>query len=173
VVKPPSRLVGCLLKSHGFAQSLKMSVKQRIAHALAASAFGQSVTIGSQLLLTPLFFRHWGPGLYGEWLILSSVPAYLTMSDLGIGSAAGNEMTMKAGADDLTGAQRTYRGAHWVAFAAAILGCLIGLALAAMATFLDIPKTTLISPTDGGAIIAMLAFGIGINFHGSVAGCWS
>jgi O-antigen/teichoic acid export membrane protein len=145
-----------------------MSVKQRIAHALAASAFGQSVTIGSQLLLTPLFFRYWGPGLYGEWLILSSVPAYLTMTDLGIGSAAGNEMTMRAGAGDQSGAQQTYRGAHWVALAAGIIGLLIGLGLAAMAIYWEMPRTTLITPTDAGAIVALLALSISINFHGSV-----
>lgn len=145
-----------------------MSVKQRVAHALAANAFGQAVTIGSQLLLTPLFFRAWGAGLYGEWLILSSVPAYLTMADMGIGSAAGNEMTMRAGAGDHAGAQRTYRGAHWVALGAAALGMLIGLALAALAAIWGIPKTSLITPTDAGWIICILSLGVGLGFQGGV-----
>jgi O-antigen/teichoic acid export membrane protein len=145
-----------------------MSVKQRIAQALAANAFGQGVTMGSQLLLTPMFFRYWGAGLYGEWLILSSIPAYLTMADMGIGSAAGNEMTMRAGAGNHAGAQQTYRGAHWVALGAGAIGLLIGLLLAAMATLWDVPKTHLISATDAGWIIALLSLGVGLSFQGGV-----
>jgi O-antigen/teichoic acid export membrane protein len=41
--------------------------------------------------------RVWGIELYGEWLILSAMPAYLAMSDVGFGNAAQNEMTMAAG----------------------------------------------------------------------------
>lgn len=145
-----------------------MSVKQRIAQALAANAFGQGVTIGSQLLLTPMFFRYWGAGLYGEWLILSSIPAYLTMADMGIGSAAGNEMTMRAGAGNHAGAQQTYRGAHWVALGAGAIGLLIGLLLAVMAALWDIPKTSLISANDAACIIALLSLGVGLSFQGGV-----
>jgi O-antigen/teichoic acid export membrane protein len=147
---------------------LIMSVRQRIAHALAASAFGQAVTIATQLLLTPLFFRQWGAGMYGEWLILSSVPSYLSMADMGIGSAAGNEMTMRAGAGDHAGAQQTYRGAHWVALGAGAIGSLIGLGLATMAVFWHTPRTTLITPADAGLIIAILSLGVGLSFQGGV-----
>lgn len=145
-----------------------MSVKQRIAHALAANAFGQAVTIATQLLLTPMFFRYWGPGLYGEWLILSSVPAYLTMTDMGVGSAAGNEMTMRAGSGDHAGAQKTYRGAHLVALFAGAASLLMGLALALMAARWQTPRTTLITPEDAGWIIMVLSLGVGLSFQGGV-----
>lgn len=41
-----------------------MSIRQRIYLVLAAGAFGQVVTIGSQILLTPLYFLHWGAFQY-------------------------------------------------------------------------------------------------------------
>jgi hypothetical protein len=63
-----------------------MSVRHRIYLALAAGAFGQFVTIGSQVLLTPLYFLYWGAAKYGEWLLISTIPAYLAMADFGIGS---------------------------------------------------------------------------------------
>ena len=98
-----------------------MSAKQRIFAALAANGFGQLVTMGTQLLLTPLFFRQWGAALYGEWLILSAIPAYLALADLGVSSAAGNEMAMRAGAGNHAGAQQTFRGARGVARLASAL----------------------------------------------------
>ena len=91
-----------------------MSIRHRIYLTLAAGAFGQLVTIGSQILLTPLYFSHWGAAKYGEWLLISTIPAYLVMADFGVGSAAGNEMTIRAGAGDYEGAQRTFRGAIWL-----------------------------------------------------------
>jgi len=145
-----------------------MSVKQRIAHALAANAFGQAVTVGSQLLLIPLFFDRWGAGLYGEWLMLSSVPAYLTMVDLGIGSAAGNEMIMRAAAGNRAGAQQTYRGANLVAVWAGAASLLIGLLLAAMAAHWQWPRTHLIKVHDAALILLLLAAGVSLGFQGGV-----
>lgn len=145
-----------------------MSVKQRISQALAANAFGQAVTVGSQLLLTPLFFDRWGAGMYGEWLILSSVPAYLTMVDLGIGSAAGNEMIMRAASDNRPGAQQTYRGANLVALGAAAICLLLGLMLAAMAIHWQMPRITQITAHDTGLILVLLAAGVGLGFQGGV-----
>jgi O-antigen/teichoic acid export membrane protein len=107
-----------------------MSLRQRISQALAANALGQGVTIGSQLLLTPLFFQAWGSARYGEWLMLSSLPAYLAMADLGIGSAASNEMTMQAAAGKHREAQQTFLGAWRVLWLASALILLAGLGLA-------------------------------------------
>ena len=145
-----------------------MSVKQRVLHALAANAFGQVVTVLSQLLLTPLFFRYWGAGLYGEWLLLSSIPSYLTMADLGIGSAAGNEMTMRAGGADYMGAQQTFRGALWVASMAGALALGLGLLLAMLASQLHMPRTELLQAGDASSILLMLSCSVALGFWGGV-----
>ena len=137
-------------------------------HALAANAFGQAVTVISQLLLTPLYFRYWGAAQYGEWLLLSSVPSYLTMADLGIGSAAGNEMTMRAGADDHMGAQQTFRGALWVASLAGGLALVLGLLLAALAGLWHIPQTQQLLPSEASAVLLMLSANVALGFLGGV-----
>jgi len=146
-----------------------MSVKDRIRHALAANAFGQAITVGSQLLLTPLYFRLWGAAMYGEWLILSSIPAYLTMADLGIGSAAGNEMTMRAAADDRVGAQRTLLGALWVAGGAAAMTLALGLAAAACAYHWQLPHTPSLAPLQAALILMGLALTVALGFVGGLA----
>jgi len=145
-----------------------MSAKQRIVAALAANGFGQAVTIGTQLLLTPLYFRHWGAGLYGEWLILSAIPAYLALADLGVSSAAGNEMAMRAGAGNLNGAQQTFRGARGVARMAAALAVLLGVVLALCCWGLDWPALSHISRHDAALILLMLSLQVALGFSGSV-----
>lgn len=138
-----------------------MSLRQRISQALAANALGQGVTIGSQLLLTPLFFQAWGSARYGEWLMLSSLPAYLNMADLGIGSAASNEMTMQAAAGRLREAQETFLGAWRVLWFASVLVMLIGLGLAWwFGWHSDSGASRLISPDDTASVLIALALSV-------------
>lgn len=145
-----------------------MSVRNRIISALAANTFGQAVTIGTQILLIPLYFRSWGAELYGQWLILSALPAYLTMADLGIGSAAGNEMTMRAGAEDRAGAQQTYRGAFWIARLALCCATLLGLVFVLIKIITNSPVTSLISDNVAAIILMLLAVNVGMSFFGGV-----
>lgn len=76
------------------------TVRERIARGLGAGAFGQAVTIVIQLVSIPLFLRYWGIERYGEWLILTAIPSYLALSDLGFGNVAANDMTMATAAGD-------------------------------------------------------------------------
>lgn len=141
-----------------------MSIRQRIVSGLAANAFGQAVTIGSQLLLTPMFFLYWGAERYGEWLLLASIPAYFAMADLGIGSAAGNEMTMLAGQGQWARAQATFRSVGRIARLAGLVAVLLGLLLG-----LSIHQGWLFTPTtmtatQAFAVIGLLSSGIGLGF---------
>ena len=147
-----------------------MSVRERVAAALAANAFGQGVTVGSQLLLTPLFFAQWGAARYGEWLILSALPAYLAMADLGIGSAAGNDMTMRAGAGDQRGAQATFRGAFRIAAWVGAFTLLIGAALALGKRQLDWPVTPNLNAVDAALVVLALATNVALGFSAAVFG---
>jgi len=145
-----------------------MSAKQRIFAALAANGFGQLVTMGTQLLLTPLFFRQWGAALYGEWLILSAIPAYLALADLGVSSAAGNEMAMRAGAGNHAGAQQTFRGARGVARLASALAVLLGVLLALCCAGLGWPALAHIPQHEAALILLMLSLQVALGFSGSV-----
>lgn len=88
-------------------------VKRRIIKGLGANTFGQIVNIFIQLTSVPIFLHFWGTDLYGKWLILSAMPAYLSMSDIGFGSVAGNEMTMLTARQDYQEAIRVFQST-WV-----------------------------------------------------------
>jgi len=71
------------------------TVSKRLLGNLGANSLGKGLNILSQILLVPLFLKFWGVELYGEWLILSTIPAYLVISDFGLGHASANEMAIK------------------------------------------------------------------------------
>jgi O-antigen/teichoic acid export membrane protein len=73
-----------------------MGVKQRILQGIYANGFGQAVTLLIQIASVPILIRAWGVELYGEWIILSAVPSYLTLSDIGLTTIAGNMLALAA-----------------------------------------------------------------------------
>ena len=62
----------------------------RVRMAFGANSFGFEVRILIQMLQVSLFLRMWSPAKYGEWVILSILPAYLALSDLGTSNAGAN-----------------------------------------------------------------------------------
>lgn len=67
-----------------------------------------------QLVQVPLLLHYWSVSLYGEWLIVTSIPSYLSFSNIGFGSVAGNEMTMSMGRDDREAALRVFQSCWWL-----------------------------------------------------------
>lgn len=76
------------------------TLRGRLITGLSAQGYSQTVNVLIQLSTVPLLIHVWGIELYGEWLILSAMPVYLTMSDVGFSNAAQNEMTTAAGRGD-------------------------------------------------------------------------
>ena len=99
---------------------MSRSVRGRLVRGFGANAFGNVLTILIQLVSVPVFLRFWGTQVYGEWLVLSAVPYYVAMSDLGFGSVAATRMTMEVARDDRSGAVTTFQSA-WVFISATSL----------------------------------------------------
>lgn len=69
-------------------------LKRRLLQSAGATSLGPILTAFIQIVSVPIFLHFWGAKLYGEWLVLSALPVYFGLTDFGIGSVAGNEMTM-------------------------------------------------------------------------------
>ena len=85
------------------------TLKSKLLRNLGANAYGQLITVVIQLASVPLYLHYWGVELYGEWLILSAIPAYLALSDIGFASVAANDMTMRVANGDRRGALGVYQ----------------------------------------------------------------
>src|SRR6202035_420147 len=67
-----------------------------------------------QLIQVPVFLHFWSVPLYGEWMVVNSIPAYLSFSTVGFGTVAGNERTMLVARDDREGALRVFQSCWWL-----------------------------------------------------------
>ena len=90
---------------------MKSSPQRRFGLSILANGFARLNTTIMQLIGTPLFIVFWGVDLYGEWLILTTIPAYLLLSDVGFSGVAQNEMSIRASAGDRQAALRVFQAA--------------------------------------------------------------
>jgi len=104
-----------------------LSSRDRILKSLGASGLSQLITAAIQLIGVPVLLFSWGKQVYGEWIVLTALPAYLTLSDLGFASVAANEMTMQVARGERKAALCVFQST-WVlisAASAAAMGCLV------------------------------------------------
>ncbi len=109
---------------------MQASLKAKLLRNLGANAYGQLITILIQLVSVPLFLHYWGLELYGEWLILSAIPAYLALSDIGFASVAANDMTMRVANGDRKGALAVYQSIWmFISGVSVLVGAVLALAI--------------------------------------------
>jgi O-antigen/teichoic acid export membrane protein len=127
--------------------------RNRIVKLLGAGTYGQIVTIIYQLGLIPITIGVWGAPLAADWVIITSLAAYLSFSDLGFSLAAGNRMCHAAAAQNWTEVSRIYRCSLALTLVASL--SLIGVFVA---LFLAFPiqamlKLSALNPSDFAPIL--------------------
>ena len=91
-----------------------------MARGVSATALAPVISAVIQLGTVPLLLRAWGAAKYGDWLLLSAIPSYLSLSDLGFGDASATDMTLRVSSGDRDGALRTFQSS-WVLLTAVSL----------------------------------------------------
>ncbi len=90
------------------------SVKRRLTLGFISNWISRLASTIIQLVQVPVFLHFWIVPVYGEWMILNSIPSYLSFSNIGFGSVAGNEMTMLVAREDREGALRVFQSCWWL-----------------------------------------------------------
>ncbi len=145
-----------------------MGLRQQAKRGVAAQFYGQAVTIGTQLVVLPLMLWLWGIERYGGWLIISALPTYLAMGDLGFAQIAGNDMTMRVAKGDAAGAVMVNQTA-WLfvggvcillLIVSALFVALVPIASIFAITGADAPDVALATFLLAAIAIASLAFAV-------------
>jgi len=131
-----------------------LSVIRRLRQGMAANAFGQVVNLVIQLAGVPLLLGAWGAAGMGEWLLISSIPYYLTAGDMGLSAAAANLMVMAVVAGDRAEAQRLFQTSL---AALTALGLLLMLPLLLLALLLPLRQWFGLAVLDEGTLDMVLA----------------
>jgi len=123
-----------------------------------------------RIIQVPLLISFLGIDEFGRWLVLSSLPTWLALANLGFGSVASNEMSMAVGKGDVLRAKEAY--STTIALLTTITG--LGLPLIAIITpFIpwdDILKTTANRHIELSWAAGWLGASVLISFYGETFG---
>lgn len=73
----------------------------------------QAINAIIQIAGIPLLLKYWGVNYYGEWLILFTIPSYIGMSDMGLGSSTTSELSILIQAGEEAEAREILRNTFW------------------------------------------------------------
>jgi O-antigen/teichoic acid export membrane protein len=133
------------------------SIAHRLIKGISANAYGQTINVCAHLFGVPILLYFWGGRLYGEWLILSAVPVYLSMTDLGLAQSAGNDMTQLVARGNYEEALAVFQSVG-ILIALCSLGVLILVATLLTATTLpSLLPIQMLSATDAIRVLGLLA----------------
>src|SRR5580692_12684631 len=94
--------------------SMDGTTKRRLLLGFLSNWIGKLAGTIIQLIQIPVFLHFWITPLYGEWMIVNSIPYYLSFTNAGFGTVAGNEMTMMVARNDREGALRVFQSCCWL-----------------------------------------------------------
>jgi O-antigen/teichoic acid export membrane protein len=143
----------------------------RILRGLTANVAGNLITIVIQLVTVPVLLAAWGVATYGNWLVLSAIPFYLALSDLGFSTVAGNRMTILAAEQRLGEAialgRRAWSIVLFLTLGAVTVAIAAGFLLAG-AIFSGAP----VAPDDARLVLTALFCQVGVTVFYSVLDTW-
>jgi O-antigen/teichoic acid export membrane protein len=136
------------------------ATKRRLGWSFLSNIVSRFSQTAITFIQVPVFLHFWSVPLYGEWLVLNSIPNYLAFSNSGFGTVAGNDMTMLVAGGNRERALQVFQSCWWL-----ILTICTTITLLLCGTLYFLPaalllKISTISETDTKWIIFYLAVSI-------------
>lgn len=113
---------------------------RRVFLGVLSVGYSKIVVALMQLVMVPVLATTWGLETYGQWLMLTTIPVFLSASDFGFGTAAGNRLTAEVAKQQYDQALCTFQSAL-----AAMGLCLAGIFMLCLAATILIPDSMLAS----------------------------
>src|ERR1019366_479932 len=113
----------------------RSNLRRRAWEAIVSVVFSRFVRMSELFVLVPVYLSAWGVGTYGEWLTITAMTAFLSLTNVGLGQAAASEIIMAIGAGDHERAQRAFSSS---AFMLSVITLAVIAVLAVISLLVDI-----------------------------------
>lgn len=137
-----------------------MTIRKRLISGSAANLVSIAVGMLLQLAAVPVLTSAWGLATYGTWLMLTTIPTYFALTDLGFVQAATNDMTMRHARGDRAGVLAAFQSVAVLVAGLLAVAVLAGAALLGWrAAGAPLPRWA----ADHAVVLALLLFYSGLT----------
>lgn len=132
-------------------------LKARMLRVFGAHTLGNLVTLADRFLLLPVMLYVWGPKVTGVWLTIRSLPAVLSIGELGFASATGNRMTEYLAEKNELAAARVYWSTSRLINAISLASLAVVLVLSLVLPLSSWFKGQVLQPWEFNAAVFLMA----------------
>jgi O-antigen/teichoic acid export membrane protein len=104
-----------------------------------------------------LLLHFWGKYLYGDWIVMSALPSYLSMGDLGFVAATCNEMAALVATGDWQSARRVFQTTTFLVAFVALLGISAAVVLTHSTPAIHLLKLSQAAQGDVALIVSLFS----------------
>jgi len=140
--------------------SIDAGTKRRLILGLVSNWISKLAGTFIQLIQVPFFLHFWAEPVFGNWIVLNAIPNYLSFSNIGFGTVAGNEMTMSVARDDRDSALRIFQSCWWLIVIVMLVTAAIATLLLAVLPVAQLLHVHYISSHDTRWIIGYLGVAV-------------
>lgn len=148
------------------------TIRNKILRNLSGYGYSQGATIVAQIVVVPFFLAAWGVRQYGEWLVLTSIPMFLALMELGVAQASATRASMASGSQDKIAIRRILDTAMAFSVAAAACVATLGIILATTIPWSTTLKLFDISSHAATSIFIYMSFYLAGNFLAGPISAW-
>jgi O-antigen/teichoic acid export membrane protein len=158
----------------------RAGIRARLLKGIGAQGFSQAVQIFIRLAEVPLLLSYWGTQLYGEWLMLSAIPVYLSISDGGFAGAACRDMTIRSGEKDRSQILAVFQSVLVLLVVASTVTFILSFVFLQFVSVGDWLGFSILSSAETEMVFLLLVVHVLVSFQGGllrggfwIAGCYS
>ncbi len=145
------------------------TVRKRLWQGLGANAYGTFIVAIVQLVGVPILLHAWGARLYGEWLMLFAIPAYLSLTNLGYSLSVANDMTARVACGDREGALVAFQSLAVLIGITAIVAALVLLPFLYFLPIVGWLHITSLAPGEMHLVLLLLAGEVLVHLFGGLS----
>lgn len=148
------------------------SLRNKIFRNLSGYGYSQGATIVAQIVVVPFFLAAWGVRQYGEWLVLTSIPMFLTLMELGVAQASATRASLASGSKDLPAIRRILDTAMAFSVITSITVAALGSTLAISLPWSKWLNLSDIDSKSASIIFICMSFYLAGNFLAGPVSAW-
>ena len=95
---------------------------------IVANLFGICVQLINQIVLIPFYLKFWDKDLYSDWIVISAISSFFTITDIGLNNVTANQFTIDYAAKKIEKCVSLLTNNYIIIFIVAfvsLIGCLI------------------------------------------------
>jgi O-antigen/teichoic acid export membrane protein len=145
-----------------------MSIYKSIAKNYVANVFSMGINFLNQIAMVPLFISLWGIDKYADWILITALSSFFTMTNVGLNTVTNNEFVIRYQQKEFDVCTRLLTNAFFFVLIVGGLLIFVSLIISFTCGFQEILNTKVFSGTETSVSFVLLLFNVFVKMYNGI-----